>query len=115
MKRLSAIFLFALSHSVQADYFGDAMLAEIFVPGDVVPSIRQIAMEQQINPVIVFEAFQILVDEGLVEQRRGLGMFVDDGAIVNLREVERWRFLSIELPDFKARAARLGYTLEELI
>ncbi len=112
MKRLSAIFFFAFSHSVQADYFRDAMLAEIFVPGDVLPSIRQRAMEQQINSLNVSKAFQILVHEGSVEKRRGLvGMFLDGCAIGSLREVERQLFLNIELPAFKARVARLGYTL----
>ena len=115
MKRLSAIFFFAFSHSVQADYFRDAMLAEIFVPGDVLPSIRQRAMEQQINSLNVSKAFQILVHEGSVEKRRSLGMFLDGCAIGSLREVERQLFLNIELPAFKARVARLGYTLEELI
>ncbi len=87
------------------------MLAEIFVPGNVLPSIRQRAMEQQINSLNVSKAFQILVHEGSLEKRRGLGMFLDGCAIGSLREVERQLFLNIELPAFKARVARLGYTL----
>ena len=67
------------------------------------------------SSINVSKAFQILVHEGSVEKRRGLGMFLDGCAIGNLREVERQLFLNIELPAFKARVARFGYTLEELI
>ncbi len=93
----------------------ELILDGVYGNGDVLPSVRQISTEHRINPITVSKAFQILVDEGLVEKRRGLGMFVSEGASEVLLESERDVFLSEEVPVFKEKAARLGFSVQELL
>lgn len=91
------------------------MLDGLLNPGDALPSVRQVAAEYQLNPITVSRAYQELADEQLVEKRRGLGMFVTDGATKRLRSSERERFLSEEWPQIQERIQRLGLTVEELL
>ena len=65
---------------------------------DPLPSVRTVAAESRVNPITVMKGYQQLVDEGLVETRRGLGMFVKDGARNLLLKAERERFLKDEWP-----------------
>ena len=83
--------------------------------GDPLPSVRQVAAEYQINPLTVSKAYQELVDEQLVEKRRGLGMFVMTGARELLLKSERERFLREEWPPLHARIKRMGLDLEKLM
>ena len=83
--------------------------------GDAVPSVRQVAAEYQINPLTVSKAYQELVDEQLVEKRRGLGMFVMEGARELLLKSERERFLREEWPPLYARIKRMNIDLEKLM
>ena len=83
--------------------------------GDPLPSVRQVAGDFQINPITVSKAYQELVDENLVEKRRGLGMYVTDGARDALLKSERERFLREEWPSLSARLDRLGLSLKELM
>jgi GntR family transcriptional regulator len=83
--------------------------------GDALPSVRQIAADFQLNPITVSRAYQELVDEKIVETKRGLGMFVLDGASDRLLASERERFLNEEWPAMLRRIARLGLTVEKLI
>jgi GntR family transcriptional regulator len=83
--------------------------------GDPLPSVRQVAADFQINPLTVSKAYQELVDEQLVEKRRGLGMFVVDGARAALLKSERERFLREEWPALYARLQRLGLDLPTLL
>lgn len=83
--------------------------------GDALPSVRQVAADYQINPLTVSKAYQELVDDQLVEKRRGLGMFVTEGAREALLESERKRFLREEWPALFARIERLGLNLETLM
>ena len=83
--------------------------------GDPLPSVRQVAGDFQINPITVSKAYQELVDENLVEKRRGLGMYVTDGARDALLKSERERFLREEWPTLSARLARLGLSLKQLL
>lgn len=82
--------------------------------GDPLPSVRQVASDYQINPLTVSKAYQELVDEQLVEKRRGLGMFVSGGAREALLKSERERFLREEWPPLYARIRRMGLDLEKL-
>ena len=91
------------------------MLDGLLNPGDALPSVRQVAAEYQLNPITVSRAYQELADEQLVEKRRGLGMFVTDGATKRLRSSERERFLSEEWPQIQERIQRLGLAVEELL
>jgi GntR family transcriptional regulator len=82
---------------------------------DALPSVRNVAAEYRINPLTVMKAYQQLVQEDLVETRRGLGMFVKTGARKVLLRHERHRFLEEEWPSVLATIHRLGFTPEELI
>ena len=84
-------------------------------PGDALPSVRQVAAEYQLNPITVSRAYQELVDEQLVEKRRGLGMYVTEGATARLRQSERERFLREEWPQVLERMQRLGLDPAELL
>lgn len=84
-------------------------------PGDALPSVRTVAADYQLNPITVSRAYQELVDEGLVEKRRGLGMFVTDEAARKLLASERQRFLTEEWPQVLERIQRLGLDAKELI
>jgi GntR family transcriptional regulator len=83
--------------------------------GDALPSVRQVAADFQLNPITVSKAYQELVDEQLVEKRRGLGMYVNEGARETLLKNERERFLREEWPALYARLKRLGLDVEKLV
>ncbi|MGV7207141.1 GntR family transcriptional regulator [Oxalobacteraceae bacterium A2-2] len=91
------------------------MLDGLLKPGDALPSVRQIAAEYQLNPITVSRAYQELVDETLVEKRRGLGMYVTEGAPEKLLATERDHFLHEEWPAMLERIRRLGLDLEALL
>lgn len=91
------------------------ILDGVLKQGDPLPSVRQVAADFQINPITVSKAYQELVDENLVEKRRGLGMYVTEGARSALMKSERDRFLSDEWPQLYARLTRLGLSLKELM
>lgn len=82
--------------------------------GEALPSVRQIAAEMKVNPLTVSRAWQALEDQGVVEKRRGLGMYVAEGARGRLLEAERRRFLADEWPRLRARLERLQITLNDL-
>lgn len=98
-----------------AERLREMILEGVYQDGDALPSVRQIASEHRINPITVSKAFQILVDDELVEKKRGLGMYVGEGAREQLLEDERRLFLDSELPDFQDRAQRLGFSLKDLL
>ena len=91
------------------------ILDGVLKQGDALPSVRQVAADFQINPITVSKAYQELVDENLVEKRRGLGMYVTEGARSALMKSERDRFLTDEWPALYARLSRLGLSLKELM
>lgn len=83
--------------------------------GDALPSVRSVATDYRLNPITVLKAYQELVDEQLVEKRRGLGMFVQEGAREQLLKGERQRFLSDDWPRIQATIQRLGLSAKELL
>jgi GntR family transcriptional regulator len=83
--------------------------------GDPLPSVRNVAAEYRVNPLTVLKAYQQLVDEELVETRRGRGMFINAGARALLLQGERERFLEEEWPRISATIQRLGLRAEELL
>ena len=91
------------------------ILDRVLAEGDPLPSVRNVASEYRVNPLTVLKGYQQLVDEELVEKRRGLGMFVKDGARRLLLEAERQKFLSDQWPNIAAAIQRLGLQLDELL
>jgi GntR family transcriptional regulator len=83
--------------------------------GDALPSVRNVAAEYRLNPLTVLKGYQELVDEGLVEKKRGRGMFVTDGAQEQLLKDERQRFIDSEWPKVLATIERLGLDPQTLL
>lgn len=93
-----------------------AMILEgVLDDGDALPSVRNVAAEYRLNPLTVLKGYQELVDEGLVEKKRGRGMFVTDGARKQLMKDERQRFIEKEWPLVTATIERLGLDPGELL
>ena len=93
----------------------DMILDGILRDGDALPSVRNVAAEYRLNPLTVLKGYQELVDEGLVEKKRGRGMFVTDGAQQQLLKDERRRFVEKEWPQVLATIDRLGLKAETLV
>ncbi|MDE2349702.1 MAG: GntR family transcriptional regulator [Gammaproteobacteria bacterium] len=93
-----------------------ALILEGSLPeGDPLPSVRAVAADYRLNPLTVLKAYQTLADEGLVEKRRGRGMYVGGGARAALLAGERERFLRDQWPPIAATIQRLGFSLEDLL
>jgi GntR family transcriptional regulator len=91
------------------------ILDGVLKEGDVLPSVRTVAADHRVNPLTVLKGYQQLVDEELVETRRGLGMFVKAGARDLLLKSERQKFVAEEWPRVYATIQRLGLKAEELL
>lgn len=92
-----------------------AILEGALIEGEALPSVRNVAVDMQINPITASKAYQELVMDGLVEKRRGLGMFVIEGARSKLVEAERSRFINEEWPRVLETIRRLDLNPEELL
>ena len=90
------------------------ILDNVLNAGDALPSVRAVAAESRVNHLTVLKAYQQLVDEGIVESRRGLGMFVKADARALLLQGERERFLNQDWPKVRATIERLGIKADEL-
>jgi len=91
------------------------ILDGVLKEGDPLPSVRNVAAEYRVNPLTVLKGYQQLVDEDLVESKRGLGMFINAGARNQLLRAERQKFLAEEWPRVHATIQRLGLKAEELL
>ena len=97
------------------DMVAAMILDGVLDEGDPLPSVRQVASEYRVNHLTVLKGYQQLVDEQLVESRRGRGMFVNQGARDLLLRSERQKFLEEQWPRIHATIQRLGLTPEELL
>jgi GntR family transcriptional regulator len=91
------------------------ILDGVLKEGDPLPSVRSVAAEYRVNHLTVLKGYQQLVDEQLVESRRGRGMFVNSGARDRLLQAERQKFLAEQWPRIQATIQRLGLTPEDLL
>ena len=91
------------------------ILDGVLKEGDPLPSVRTVAAEYRVNPLTVLKGYQQLVDDGLVETRRGLGMFINAGARNLLLQGERQKFLADDWPRIQETIQRLGLKTEELL
>jgi len=92
----------------------DGIVSGHLKEGDLLPSVRQVAIELQINPLTASKAYQMLVDEGLVVSERGVGMRIKAGAQQQLLDRERARFINEQWPQIIERMRQLGIDLDEL-
>jgi GntR family transcriptional regulator len=91
------------------------ILDGVLKEGDPLPSVRNVAAEYRVNPLTVLKGYQELVEEELVEKRRGLGLFIKSGARNLLLQGERQKFIAEEWPRICATMQRLGLTADELL
>jgi len=96
-------------------YLAEMILAGLIAPGEALPSVRQVAVEQHVNPITVSKAMQLLVEDGVAVKRRGLGMYVAENAASILRSQMRARFLSQEWPGILHRLSLLELSLTDLM
>ncbi|EMV0243637.1 GntR family transcriptional regulator [Vibrio parahaemolyticus] len=98
-----------------ADQITQQILQGVWKEGEALPSVRSISADMKINHLTVMKGYQLLVDEGLVEKKRGQGMFVAQGAIQQLRSAEKARFLEQQLPQIADTLQRLDMSVDELV
>tara|TARA_B100000678_G_scaffold73989_1_gene60811 strand:- start:223 stop:603 length:381 start_codon:yes stop_codon:yes gene_type:complete len=97
------------------DIIAAAILDGEFAEGEMLPSVRAFAAQQGANPLTVAKAFQQFQDDRLIAVRRGVGMYVVEGAAQRLREAERAAFLKQEWPEIRAKLGRLDLSVEDLL
>jgi GntR family transcriptional regulator len=97
------------------EVIADAILSGRYGDGDSLPSVRAFAAEQGANPLTVAKAYQGFQDEGLIVVKRGVGMFVAQGAQARLRTAQRSDFITTEWPEIRDRMARLGIDPADLL
>ncbi|TOL70362.1 GntR family transcriptional regulator [Vibrio parahaemolyticus] len=98
-----------------ADQITQQILQGVWKEGEALPSVRSISADLKINHLTVMKGYQLLVDEGLVEKKRGQGMFVAQGAIQQLRSAEKARFLEQQIPQIADTLQRLDMSVDELV
>jgi GntR family transcriptional regulator len=98
-----------------SERIAEMILSKTASEGEPLPSVRQISADLQVNPLTVTRAYQSLVDIGVVESRRGMGMYVQPGARERLLAHEREKFLSEEWPRISKRLATLELDPAELL
>jgi len=97
------------------DRIAELILEGSLQEGEALPSVREVAAEHRVNPLTVLKGYQLLVEEQIVESRRGRGMFVMAGAHDRLLKLQRAQFLDEEWPQICARVERLGLDWEGLL
>ncbi|WP_180709225.1 GntR family transcriptional regulator [Vibrio parahaemolyticus] len=98
-----------------ADQITQQILQGVWKEGEALPSVRSISADMKINHLTIMKGYQLLVDEGLVEKKRGQGMFVAQGAIQQLRSAEKARFLEQQIPQIADTLQRLDMSVDELV
>ncbi|ALM67927.1 TPA: GntR family transcriptional regulator [Vibrio parahaemolyticus] len=98
-----------------ADQITQQILQGVWKEGEALPSVRSISADMKINHLTVMKGYQLLVDERLVEKKRGQGMFVAQGAIQQLRSAEKARFLEQQIPQIADTLQRLDMSVDELV
>ena len=98
-----------------ADQIKDMILTGDVAAGEALPSLRQLAMDYQVNPITVSKSYQILVDDNLVSKKRGLGMFVSDQAQVILQQQQRQDFIQKQWPHVLQKIEQLNIDTDALI
>ncbi len=97
------------------DQIRDMILSGDLQEGDALPSVRQVAMDYKVNPITVSKSYQILVEEELVEKKRGLGMFVQEGAAKKLQFNENEQFINEDWPKILTKIKHLNVDTNQLI
>jgi|SRR5690606_9418331 len=98
-----------------ADEIRDMILNGDVAAGEALPSVRQLAVEYQVNPITVSKSYQLLVDDQLIDKKRGLGMFVGQDAVLKLKQEQKSQFLNQQWPQIINKIEQLDIDTESLI
>lgn len=98
-----------------ADRITEQILQGIWPEGEPLPSVRTVSADLKINHLTVMKGYQLLVDEGLVEKRRGQGMYVASGALNQLKTQQRQQFLEQQIPQIAATLTQIDMSLEDFM
>ncbi|MBR9786941.1 MAG: GntR family transcriptional regulator [Vibrionaceae bacterium] len=98
-----------------ADLLTQQILQGTWKEGEALPSVRSVAADMKINHLTVMKGYQLLVEQGVVEKKRGQGMFVSPGAQQRLLTAEKKRFLNEQIPQLAETLKRLDMPIDELI
>ncbi len=98
-----------------ADKITEQILQGIWLEGEPLPSVRTVSADLKINHLTVMKGYQLLVDEGLVEKRRGQGMYVASGALNQLKTQQRQQFLEQQIPQIAATLTQIDMSLEDFM
>nr|WP_274615260.1 GntR family transcriptional regulator [Vibrio fluvialis] len=98
-----------------ADKITEQILQGIWPEGEPLPSVRTVSADLKINHLTVMKGYQLLVDEGLVEKRRGQGMYVASGALNQLKTQQRQQFLERQIPQIAATLTQIDMSLEDFM
>ncbi|AMF93259.1 GntR family transcriptional regulator [Vibrio fluvialis] len=98
-----------------ADKITEQILQGIWPEGEPLPSVRTVSADLKINHLTVMKGYQLLVDEGLVEKRRGQGMYVASGALNQLKTQQRQQFLEQQIPQIAATLTQIDMSLEDFM
>nr|WP_237725345.1 GntR family transcriptional regulator [Vibrio fluvialis] len=98
-----------------ADKITEQILQGIWPEGEPLPSVRTVSADLKINHLTVMKGYQLLVDEGLVEKRRGQGMYVASGALNQLQTQQRQQFLEQQIPQIAATLTQIDMSLEDFM
>lgn len=96
------------------DYFCDQILLQDWKPGDRIPSVREVAVQMEVNPNTAIRAFHNLQEEGILYNQRGVGYFVAEGAEKIVKEKRRKEFIQQRLPVLFKEMDLLGFSFQEL-
>jgi len=96
------------------DYFCDQILTKRWKTGDRIPSVREIAVQMEVNPNTAIRAFQDLQDEGVLFNQRGVGYFVEQDAFKIVKEKRRREFINKKLPHLFKDMYQLDFSFEDI-
>jgi len=91
------------------------ILQGVWQEGDALPSVRSVAADLKINHLTVMKGYQLLVDQGLVEKKRGQGMFVAQGAVTALKNRQKNDFIGQQIPMIATTLKQIDMSVDELI
>lgn len=97
-----------------ADYFGNNILQEEWKADEKVPSVRQLAVELEVNPNTVMRTYTHLQESGVIYNKRGIGYFVSPSAKAILIDMIKQQFIEVELPEFYRKMQLIGLTIKDL-
>ncbi|MDC7232887.1 MAG: GntR family transcriptional regulator [Spirochaetales bacterium] len=97
-----------------ADYFFDNILKEVWQKDDKIPSVREMAVQLEVNPNTVMRAYAHLQDKGVIYNKRGIGYFVSPQAEHEVKAMKKEDFMNTALPEFYKMVKLLGIDFNEL-